>query len=85
VDVLVFHSTLGYLGACERTLVGQTVSVVATCPAGYIVTGGGRTNAFSGVVISNNAPLPPDRWDVGFYNGSSVNRLMFTYALCISF
>lgn len=69
----------------QNVFVGQTVSLIASCPAGFFPTGGGHSNAFEGVAVVNSRSFLETGWEVRFFNGSTLNRLLAAYVHCVSF
>jgi hypothetical protein len=67
---------------------GETVTQIATCPAGMVVTGGGSFTPPLGVAVSiissiwGETASVPDFWSVTMSNQSQIDTIFVVTAIC---
>lgn len=64
---------------------GGQAEVTATCPTGWVITGGGLAgSSAAGMYVTTSQPteIPPNGWFVGVKNMSPVNQIMHAMAMC---
>ncbi len=64
---------------------GGQAEVTATCPTGWVITGGGLADSSAaGMVVTVSQPteILPNGWFVGVKNTSPDNQIMHAMAMC---
>lgn len=64
---------------------GGQAGVTATCPTGWVVTGGGLADSSTAgmfVTVSQPTEIPPNGWFVGVKNTSPDNQIVHAVAMC---
>lgn len=93
VNAVCRAGPLSYTNAKSNIAPHHSAAVLANCPAGTHVTGGGAKLAGPAgkVHLANSYPLddadanliPDDGWKAGGYNGSTRKRGLTVYAICL--